>query len=109
MYIEKKRFGGTRTGSSSSREGGGGRFNKEKPRTGIKRTPFKRTPRFPLPKDAKIDYKDVALLSRYVSDRGKMISRRISGVSAKDQRALRNAINKARFIGLLPIMGARRV
>ena len=106
--MREKRFDSRPGGSSGSREGGG-RGGREKPRMGAKRTPFKRTPRFPLPKDAKIDYKDVALLSRYVSDRGKMISRRISGVSAKDQRALRNAINKARFIGLLPIMGARRV
>ena len=104
--MRERRFDTRTSGSGSSREGGRG---KEKPRMGAKRTPFKRTPRFPLPKDAKIDYKDIALISRYVSDRGKMISRRVSGVSAKDQRALRGAINKARFIGLLPILGAKRV
>ena len=100
--MRERRFD-TRT--SSSRDGRG----REKPRMGARKIAFKRTPRFPLPKDAKIDYKDVALLSRYVSDRGKMISRRVSGVSAKDQRTLRGAINKARFIGLLPILGAKRV
>ena len=104
--MRERRFD-SKTSGGSSREGGG--RGREKPRMGAKRIPFKRVPRFPLPKDAKIDYKDVALLSRYVTDRGKMISRRISGVSAKDQRTLRRAINKARFIGLLPIMGARRV
>ncbi len=93
----------------------GGRGGRDKPRMGpkgvrgVRKTTFRRTPRFPLPKDAKIDYKDVALISRYVTDRGKIISRRLSGVSAKDQRALRRAVNKARFIGLLPIMGAKRV
>ena len=85
--------------------------NKESPRgrRDPKKITFRRAPRFPLPKDAKIDYKDIALISRYVTDRGKIVSRRISGVSAKDQRVIRWAIGKARFIGLLPILGAKRV
>ena len=50
----------------------------------------------------KIDYKDVKLLERYVSERGKIVPSRITAVSAKNQRALANAIKRARFLGLLP-------
>jgi small subunit ribosomal protein S18 len=50
----------------------------------------------------KIDYKDVRLLQRYISERGKIIPARISAVSAKKQRELARAIKRARFLGLLP-------
>ncbi|MGD9649228.1 MAG: 30S ribosomal protein S18 [Dongiaceae bacterium] len=50
----------------------------------------------------KIDYKDVRLLSRFVSERGKMMPSRITGVSPKKQRELAKAIKRARFLGLLP-------
>lgn len=50
----------------------------------------------------KIDYKDVRLLSRYVSERGKIVPSRITAVSAKKQRELSKAIKRARHIGLLP-------
>ena len=50
----------------------------------------------------KIDYKDVKLLQRYVSERGKIIPSRITAVSMKKQRELANAIKRARFLGLLP-------
>jgi small subunit ribosomal protein S18 len=50
----------------------------------------------------KIDYKDVRLLSRYVSERGKIVPSRITAVSAKKQRELAQAIKRARHIGLLP-------
>jgi small subunit ribosomal protein S18 len=50
----------------------------------------------------KIDYKDVRLLSRYISERGKIVPSRITAVSAKKQRELARAIKRARFIGLLP-------
>ncbi len=53
-------------------------------------------------KAPKIDYKDVRLLSRYVSERGKIIPSRISAVSAKKQRELANAIKRARFLALIP-------
>ncbi len=49
-----------------------------------------------------IDYKDVRLLSRYVSERGKIVPSRITAVSAKKQRELARAIKRARFLGLLP-------
>jgi small subunit ribosomal protein S18 len=49
-----------------------------------------------------IDYKDVRLLQRYVSERGKIVPSRITAVSAKKQRELAKAIKRARFLGLLP-------
>ena len=49
-----------------------------------------------------IDYKDYERLRRYVSDRGKIEPRRKSGVCAKHQRALSNAIKRARHLALLP-------
>jgi small subunit ribosomal protein S18 len=50
----------------------------------------------------KIDYKDVRLLGRYISERGKIVPSRITAVSAKKQRELARAIKRARFLGLLP-------
>ena len=50
----------------------------------------------------KIDYKDVKLLQRYVSERGKIVPSRITAVSAKKQRELAQAIKRSRFLGLLP-------
>jgi small subunit ribosomal protein S18 len=50
----------------------------------------------------KIDYKDVKLLQRFISERGKIVPSRITAVSAKKQRELAQAIKRARFLGLLP-------
>ena len=49
-----------------------------------------------------IDYKDVRLLQRYISERGKIVPSRITAVSAKNQRKLAIAIKRARFLALLP-------
>ena len=49
-----------------------------------------------------IDYKDVKLLQRFVSERGKMVPSRITAVSSKKQRELARAIKRARFLALLP-------
>ena len=49
-----------------------------------------------------IDYKDTRRLSKYVTERGKILPRRISGTCAKHQRALTEAIKKARVVALLP-------
>ena len=49
-----------------------------------------------------IDYKDIRLLQRYISERGKIVPSRIKSVGAKNQRKLAQAIKRARFIGLLP-------
>jgi small subunit ribosomal protein S18 len=50
----------------------------------------------------KIDYKDVKLLQRYLSERGKIVPSRITAVSAKKQRELSRAIKRARFLALIP-------
>ena len=51
-----------------------------------------------------IDYKDTAKLRRYVTERGKIVPRRISGNCAKHQRQLTPAIKRARIIALLPFV-----
>lgn len=51
-----------------------------------------------------IDYKDTAKLRRYVSERGKIVPRRISGNCAKHQRQLTVAVKRARTIALLPFV-----
>ena len=53
-------------------------------------------------KNGEIDYKDVNKLKRYVSERGKILPRRITGNCAKHQRALTVAIKRARHIALMP-------
>ena len=50
----------------------------------------------------KIDYKDVKLLGRFVSERGKIVPSRITAVSTKKQRDLSQAIKRARYLALIP-------
>jgi small subunit ribosomal protein S18 len=52
--------------------------------------------------NVKIDYKDVSLLYHYITDRAKIVPRRITGTCARHQRELAEAIKRARFIALLP-------
>ena len=52
----------------------------------------------------KIDYKDVKLLQRFISERGKIVPSRITAVSAKKQRRLATAIKRARFLALVPYL-----
>src|ERR1700742_3663967 len=84
---------GGREGGRGGRGGGGGR-----------RPFFRRRKSCPFSSDSapKIDYKDVRLLSRFISERGKIVPSRITAVSAKKQRLLAQAIKRARFLGLLP-------
>jgi small subunit ribosomal protein S18 len=80
--------------------GGGGRSG-----GGPARRPFfrrRKTCPFTGPNAPKIDYKDVKLLQRYISERGKIVPSRITAVSSKKQRLLAQAIKRARFLGLLP-------
>ena len=51
-----------------------------------------------------IDYKDIDLLKRFISERGKILPRRVTGTSAKNQRKLTVAIKRARVMGLLPFV-----
>jgi small subunit ribosomal protein S18 len=84
-------------GSGSGGGGGGGSF-------GARRPFFRRRKTCPFsgPHAPKIDYKDVRLLQRFISERGKIVPSRITAVSAKKQRELAQAIKRARFLGLLP-------
>ena len=72
------------------------------PRRGKMRYTKKRYCQFCDKPDLVIDYKDVDLLKRYMSDRGKIVARRISGTCTKHQRQVARAIKRARFIALVP-------
>lgn len=71
---------------------------------GARRPFFRRRKTCPFsgPNAPKIDYKDVKLLGRFISERGKIVPSRITAVSAKKQRELARAIKRARFLSLLP-------
>lgn len=72
-----------------------------------KRRPFfrrRKTCPFTGANAPKIDYMDVKLLSRYISERGKIVPSRITAVSSKKQRELAKAIKRARNIALLPFI-----
>jgi small subunit ribosomal protein S18 len=74
---------------------------------GGQRRPFfrrKKTCPFSGANAPRIDYKDVKLLQRFVSERGKIVPSRITAVSSKKQRLLAQAIKRARFMALLPYL-----
>ena len=79
---------------------------KEPPQITIRRPFFRRRKASPFahPESPPIDYKDVKLLQRFVSERGKIVPRRITAVTAKEQRALSTAIKRARHLALLPFV-----
>ena len=82
-------------------------FNKAADREGapMKRRPMHRRKKvcvFCGKENNEIDYKDVAKLRKYVSERGKILPRRITGNCAKHQRALTVAIKRARHVALMP-------
>jgi small subunit ribosomal protein S18 len=56
----------------------------------------------PITPGQPIDYKDVDLLRKYVTERGKILPRRITGLTAKQQRELTKSIKRARQLALLP-------
>ncbi|MFH1665786.1 MAG: 30S ribosomal protein S18 [Candidatus Omnitrophota bacterium] len=66
---------------------------------------FKKKPcRLCREKVSSIDYKDVDLLNKFVSDRGRIITSRITGNCAKHQRMVANGVKKARIAALLPFV-----
>lgn len=92
-----------REGGSGSRdrgEGGEGRGGFG----GGRKVFFRRRKSCPLsgPNAPVVDYKDTKLLGRFISERGKILPSRITAVSAKKQRALSQAIKRARNLALLP-------
>ena len=70
-----------------------------------KRMPRRKVCSFCMEKAQSIDYKDVAKLKKFVTEKGKMFPRRMSGVCAAHQRALAEAVKKARIVALLPFKG----
>jgi small subunit ribosomal protein S18 len=58
----------------------------------------------PIPLDQKIDYKNRELLRRFITDQGKILPRRVTGVTSKQQRRITLAIKQARILGLLPFV-----
>jgi small subunit ribosomal protein S18 len=92
--------------SEGGREGreGGERGGREGGGAGGGRRPFfkrRKTCPFSGPNALPIDWKDTRTLSRYISERGKMVPSRITAVSAKKQRELAQAIKRARFMAIL--------
>lgn len=55
-----------------------------------------------------VDYKDVNMLKNYISETGKIVPSRITGITARCQRQLAKAIKHARFLGLLPYCDSHR-
>ena len=103
-------YGGNREGGFGGREGGrggdreGGRGGRDGGGDGARRPFFRRKKTCPFSgaNAPKIDYKDVKLLQRFISERGKIVPARITAVSNKKQRILANAIKRARIAALLP-------
>lgn len=92
----KRRGSGGAGGAGGPSAGGGGHF-------------FGRRKTCPFTGEAapKIDYKDVRLLGRFVSERGKIVPSRITAANNKKQRELKQAIKRARFLALLPYVNDR--
>ena len=89
---------------STRRDRGGDwrRRRRRRPRPAGPSSAAARPARSPATNAPKIDYKDVKLLQRFISERGKIVPTRITAVSAKKQRLLAKAIKRARFLALLP-------
>ena len=90
--MQKKR----RTGFGKKRKGRGSLFRR------------KRACKFCLEKVDHIDYKDIERLSRFITERGKILPSRISGTCANHQRRLARAIRRARAIALVPYIANYR-
>ena len=72
----------------------------------VRRLPKRK--RNPLGTDSTVDWKDVALLRTFISDRGKIRARRVTGLTPRQQRAVATAIKNAREMALLPHAGPAR-
>lgn len=71
----------------------------------VKRVQRRKVCTFCVEKATSIDYKDVNKLRKFVTEKGKMLPRRMTGVCAEHQRDLAEAIKKARVMALLPFKG----
>ena len=97
------------------------RFSKEKGRGGSRadrknsrkdgdnpRRMGSRPQRFSIPKGTDIDYKNITFLQKCLTERGKILSRRLTSADASQQRLLSSAVERARFLGLLPVGSTKR-
>ena len=74
----------------------------------VVRRPKKKTNPLKTSKIDVINYKDTALLRKFISDRGKIRARRVTGVSVQEQRAIARAVKNAREMALLPYSSSGR-
>ena len=72
------------------------------------RKPKKKVCQFCKEKATGVDYKDATLLRKFISDRGKIRARRVTGVSVQEQRLIANAVKNAREMALLPYSSSSR-
>jgi len=70
--------------------------------SGRKRSPRRRACKFCTDENLVIDYKNAGLLKYFITDRGKLVPRRLTGNCAKHQRAIARAVARARMIALMP-------
>jgi small subunit ribosomal protein S18 len=105
---EQGRGGMGRGERGMSREAGGKggfrAFKKRERKDDVLMRMRKKTCRFCEEKVDTLDYKDMKRLERLVSERGKILSRRITGICSKHQRKVEEAVKRARFIALLPFL-----
>ena len=71
----------------------------------VRKAPRRKVCAFCIEKATAIDYKDTAKLKKFITEKGKMLPRRMTGVCAKHQRILASAIKRARLVALLPFKG----
>ena len=93
--IDKKKDDDNNSGSSRSETSTERRPTRRPPRRFSRRRQRQSVPAY-------VDWKDVEFLERFIPERGKIMPRRISGVSAKDQRRVARAIKRARVMALIP-------
>ena len=74
----------------------------------VMRKPKKKANPLKTAKIEVVDYKDTALLRKFISDRGKIRARRVTGVSVQEQRRIANAVKNAREMALLPYSSSAR-
>ena len=63
----------------------------------------------PIDLDHKIDYKDVDLLKNFITEQGKILPRRATGVTVQQQRKITKAIKRARILSLLPFVSSNSI
>ena len=102
--MENNRRFGKSKGKSKSRDD---RKNFRKDADGPRRM-GSRPQRFSIPKGTDIDYKNIAFLQKCLTERGKILSRRLTSANAAQQRLLSEAVKRARFLGLLSVGSTRK-